>query len=68
MLTACSNEDWPAEKDVWRITFQLAAAIAYCHEGILRKKSGGFYVDAYGEPWRPIWHRDIKPQNGTIPV
>jgi hypothetical protein len=49
---------------VWRVTFQLAAAIAYCHEGILRKPAGGFYTDVDPGPWRTIWHRDIKPENG----
>ena len=36
-----SESDWPSEQDVWRLFFQLAAALASCHSEILRKSTGG---------------------------
>jgi serine/threonine protein kinase len=51
------------EHEVWSITFQLAAAIAYLHHGLSIRTSGTF---SFERRWSAILHRNIKPGNGNI--
>lgn len=47
--------------EIWNIFSDLAAALAYCHHGLVKDDSGSFYLK---DDWVPILHRDIKPANG----
>lgn len=49
------------EQEVWIITFQLAAAMAYLHHGLTIGAAGDFF---FARHWEPVIHRDIKPANG----
>lgn len=49
------------EEEIWVITFQLAAAMAYLHHGLTIREPGTF---SFVRHWEPVIHRDIKPANG----
>lgn len=53
-------------EDVWAIFYQLSAAIAYCHDP---KKNLRDVEDEENDDFtmRPtiVYHRDIKPHNGS---
>ncbi|KAF2809370.1 kinase-like protein [Mytilinidion resinicola] len=61
--------EFPAEKEVWNLAFQLSSALAYCRSGMLRGASGRLYKDClndFDEEWKPILHRVIKPWNVLV--
>ena len=49
------------EFEAWKLLFDLASALAYCHHG-LDKNEQGFYFLKHN--WTIVLHRDIKPANG----
>ncbi|KAK8926864.1 Ankyrin repeat, PH and SEC7 domain containing protein secG [Metarhizium anisopliae] len=51
------------EEEVWVITFQLAAAMAYLHHGLTIRGPGTF---SFARHWEPVIHRDIKPANVVL--
>ncbi|KAH0423438.1 hypothetical protein CcaCcLH18_12171 [Colletotrichum camelliae] len=60
------SPEWPTEAELWSIIYQLSAALAYCHHGIIRWHTGRLLQelqDITGQIWKPVLHRDIKPLN-----
>jgi serine/threonine protein kinase len=56
-------------REAWSIVYQLSAALAYCHHGIIRTQSGSILreeKDREENVWVPVLHRDIKPENGKF--
>ena len=54
-----------SEQQFWKIFFQLASALLYCHTGLHADENGRVRKDT---SWRrPVIHRDIKPSNGALP-
>ena len=50
------------EHQVWSIFYQLANALAYCHQGV--QPFADIKCDP-GKSWEAVLHRDIKAANGN---
>ncbi|RPB07506.1 kinase-like protein, partial [Morchella conica CCBAS932] len=49
---------------IWRVFFQLALSLAYCHHGLnVTRLPNGVHKFEVEPRWTPILHRDIKPSN-----
>jgi serine/threonine protein kinase len=46
--------------DIWTIISDIAAALAYCHYGMLEEEQGSISLML---KWQPVLHRDIKAAN-----
>lgn len=54
-------------KLIWRFIFQLAAALACCHHGVVVKNINGIDKFELEPHWAAILHRDIRPYNSRSP-
>jgi serine/threonine protein kinase len=66
--SSCGDSDDPvalSENEVWSIIFQLSAAMAYLHHGLVIKRNDSFSFERH---WEPVIHRDIKPANGKCNI
>ncbi|KAF4629601.1 hypothetical protein G7Y89_g8548 [Cudoniella acicularis] len=64
-----NEKDWPSNREAWSIIYQLSAALAYCHHGILRAEEGRILReerDNLEHLWAPVLHRDIKALNVLV--
>ncbi|KAJ3541491.1 hypothetical protein NM208_g4588 [Fusarium decemcellulare] len=53
--------------EVWSLTWQLSAALAYLHYGLaLRYNDDDGFKASFGRSWEYILHRDVKPANVVI--
>jgi serine/threonine protein kinase len=50
-----ANQEQVPEERIWYVLRQISLALAYLHEGI--------ETAAFGELWKPIWHRDVRMNN-----
>jgi serine/threonine protein kinase len=47
--------------EAWKLLYDLASALAYCHHGLDKNEEGAYFLK---HDWTTILHRDIKPANG----
>lgn len=53
------------EGAVWTLVYQLFLALAYLHYGVRVSRHGACQCEPH---WTPLMHRDIRPNNGQLPL